>query len=174
MPQEKKAQIIDQLQEVFTRSEYAILTDYRGLTAGEINGLRRKLNEVNIEYRVVKNTLARFAAERANRDDLSSSFQGPVAIAFGSGEVTETAKVLADFIRTSKPTMSVKGGFLGARLLTAKDIESLATLPPKEVLISQIIAGINSPVTGLVNVLAGSIRGVMGVIQARITQLEGG
>ncbi len=173
MHRENKAQVIDQLTEVFTTSSHAILTDYRGLTAGEINGLRRQLNQVNIEYKVVKNTLARFAAEKAGRDDLTSSFQGPLAIAFGEGNITESAKALSEFIRTSKSTLSLKGGFLGSRLLSVADIEKLASLPPRDILISQLLGGMKSPITNLVSVLASPVRGMMGVLQARITQLEG-
>ena len=174
MPREKKAQIIDQLTEVFTKSNYIILTDYRGLAAGEINDLRRRLTEAQAQYRVVKNSLARFAAERAGRDELVSSFEGPVAIAFGNGDITEPAKVLTDFIRTTRSPLSIKGGLLGTRRLTADNVEALATLPSREVLISQIIGGMNSPLTRLATLLASPLRGVMGVLQARITQLEAG
>jgi large subunit ribosomal protein L10 len=173
MSREKKAQVIDSLQELFSKCSVGILTDYRGLSTAEINDLRRKLRESGIDYKVVKNTLAQFAAKRAGMDELSGSFEGPLAIAFGYGEIPEPAKVLTDYIRTSKSNLSVKGGFLGDRLLTLKDVETLATLPAREVLISQVMAGIQSPIVVLVNMLAAPLRGVMGVLQARIQQLEG-
>jgi large subunit ribosomal protein L10 len=173
MSREKKAQIIDSLQEMFSKCSAGVLTDYRGLSTAEITDLRRKLRASGIDYRVVKNTLARFAAKRVGMDELADSLEGPVAIAFGYGEITEPAKVLADYIRTSKSILSVKGGFLGDRLLTSGDMEALATLPTREVLISRVIAGMQSPITALVSVLAGPIRGVRGVLQARIQQLEG-
>ena len=173
MPTEKKAQIIDSLQEVFSQSNTGILTDYRGLSTAELSDLRRKLRESDITYKVVKNTLAQFAARRAGRDELAVSFEGPVAIAFGQSEITALAKVLVDYIRTSKSTLSIKGGFLSDRLLTSGDVETLATLPAREVLISQVIAGIQSPIVAMVSILAAPIRGVMGVLQARIQQLEG-
>ena len=83
MSREKKAQIIESLEETFSRCSVGILTDYRGLSVSEITILRRKLGESGIEYKVVKNTLARFAAERAGRADLATSFEGPVALALG-------------------------------------------------------------------------------------------
>lgn len=173
MSREKKAQITESLQEIFSKCTTGILTDYRGLSAAEMNDLRRKLRESGIDYKVVKNTLAQFAVKRAGMSELTGLFEGPVAVAFGYGEINEPAKVLAGYIRTSKSDLSIKGGFLGNKLLTSRDVETLAALPTREVLISQVIAGIQSPIAGLVNVLAGPIRGIMGVLQARIQQLEG-
>ena len=134
--------------------------------------LRRKLQQVGSEYRVVKNTMARFAAERAGREDLASLFVGPVAIAFSNGNITEPAKVLADYIQTSK-AISIKGGFLSDRLLTTDDVRTLSTLPSREILLAKIVGGMQSPIANLVNCLATPIRGAIGIIQARIQQLEG-
>ena len=120
MSREKKAQIIDMLQKDISNCNIGILTDYRGLTTPEITNLRRKLQAVGSEYKVVKNTLARFAAGRADRDDLVSYFEGPIAIAFGFDSMTEPAKVLADYIRTSRVSVGIKGGFLSDKLLTSE------------------------------------------------------
>ncbi len=173
MAREKKTQSIDSLQEIFSKCSIGILTDYRGLSTAEMSELRRKLRESGVGYRVVKNTLAEFAAKRAGMDELADSFAGPVAVAFGYGEISDPARVLADYIRTSKSTLSIKGGFLGDRLLASRDVETLSTLPSREVLISQVMAGIQSPIVALAGLLVAPIRGVMGVLQARIQQLEG-
>ena len=173
MAREKKTQSIDSLQEIFSKCSIGILTDYRGLSTAEMSELRRKLRESGVGYRVVKNTLAEFAAKRAGMDELADSFAGPVAVAFGYGEISDPARVLADYIRTSKSTLSIKGGFLGDRLLASGDVETLSTLPSREVLISQVMAGIQSPIVALAGILVAPIRGVMGVLQARIQQLEG-
>ncbi|MFC1994949.1 50S ribosomal protein L10 [Chloroflexota bacterium] len=174
MSREKKTQIIDELQEDFSKSTVSILTDYRGLTTAEMNELRRKLRESGIEYRVVKNTLARFAITRAGRNELASLFEGPVAVALGYGDIAEPAKVLNEHIRASKSTLSLKGGFLGDRALTQQDVETLATLPSREILLAKVLGGMQSPIVGLVNVLTVPMRDVMGVLQARIKQLEEG
>ncbi len=173
MPTKKKIELVENLQEVFSKCNIGILTDYRGLTTAELTDLRRKLRESGVEYRVVKNSLAQFAARQAGMNELAGSFEGPVAIAVGYGEPPVAAKVLDDYIRTTKSILNIKCGFLTDRLLTSQDISALAKLPSREVLISQVMAGIQSPITGLVNVLAGPIRGMMGVLQARIQQLEG-
>ena len=172
MAREKKVAIIDELQEIFSKCDIGVLTDYRGLSTSEINHLRRQLRESTVSYRVVKNSLAKFAAEKAGKNDLSALFEGPIAIAFGYGDVTTPAKVLADHIRTAKSTLSIKGGFLADRLLTIADVEALAALPSREILIAKILGGMQSPIAGLAGVLAYPMRGFMGILQARMKQLE--
>jgi large subunit ribosomal protein L10 len=174
MSKEKKAQIIDNLQETFSKCNVGILTDYRGLSASEMNVLRRRLRESGISYKVVKNTLARFAVERAGRDELVSFLEGPVAIAFGYGDITEPAKALTDYIRTSKVSLSIKGGFLVDRLLTSEEVETLSILPSREILLARILGGMQIPIVALVNYLTVPVKGIIGALQARIQQLEGG
>lgn len=159
MSKEKKAQIIDRLQEGFSKCSIGVLTDYRGLSAPEMTHLRRRLSESGIEYKVVKNTLARFAAKRAGKDELVSLFDGPVAIAFGYGDITESAKALADYIRTSRVSLGIKGGFLGDRLLSLEDVMTLSILPSREVLLTRVLAGMQIPISALLNCLTTPVRG---------------
>jgi large subunit ribosomal protein L10 len=173
MPTEKKVKIVAGLQNIFTRCTVGVMTDYRGLTTSELNDLRGKLREAGVEYHVVKNSLAQIAARNAGLEEAAVSFEGPLALAFGYGEAPEAARVLTDYIRTTKSILSIKGGFLPDRALSAAEIETLARLPSREVLLGQLVTGMQAPIYRLVNVLAGPIRGVMGVLQARIIQLEG-
>jgi len=173
MPREEKVHIIDRLQEGISKCSIGILTDYRGLSTSEMDVLRAKLRELEVEYKVVKNTLARFAVERAGRSDLVGSFEGPIAIAFGYGDIIEPARALADYIYTSKASLRIKGGFLSDRLLTSEEVTTLATLPSREILLAKLLGGMQSPITALVSCLATPISGVIGVLQARIQQLEG-
>jgi len=173
MRKEQKAQIIDRLQQLFSKCSIGILTDYRGLSASEMTSLRRKLGESGIEYKVVKNTLARFAAERAGKDDLVSLFEGPVAMTFGYGDITEPARALADYIRTEKASLSIKGGFFGDRILTSEEVMTLSTLPSREVLLAKILGGMQAPVLTLLSCLTTPVTGFMRVLQTRIQQLEG-
>ena len=173
MSKEKKAQIIEALLVELSNCDIGIMTDYRGLSNAEITELRRKVQGVGGTYKVVKNTLARFAAERAERPDLAASFEGPVAIAFGHGDIIQMAKVVADHVRNSGTTVSIRAGFLPERVLTAEEVNSLAWLPSKEVLLARVVSGMKSPIWGLVGVLASPLRGLSGVLQARIEQLEG-
>ncbi len=173
MSREKKTQIINSLQETFTKCSIGILTDYRGLATPEMTTLRRRLQESDSEYKVVKNTLARFAAARAGKDALASSFEGPIAIAFGYGDIAAPAKVLAGYIVESKASLSIKGGFWGDRLLTSEEVMTLSTLPSREILLARVLGQMKSPVSALLGCLTTPMRGIIGVVQARIKQLEG-
>ena len=173
MTREEKAQIIDSLQEAFTRCSITILTDYRGLATAEMTSLRHQLQEVSTEYRVVKNTLARLAAERAGKDELVAAFDGPLAIAFGYGDIVAPARVFAGYIGDSTVSLSIKGGFLNDRLLSSEEVMTLSTLPSREVLLARVLGQLKSPVSALLGCLTAPVRGIIGVLQARMKQLEG-
>ncbi|MDO8686971.1 MAG: 50S ribosomal protein L10 [Dehalococcoidales bacterium] len=173
MSKEKKAQIIEELQEDFTKSNVVILTDYRGLATPQMTTLRRRLQESNSEYKVVKNTLARIALERDGGNDAATSFEGPTAIVMGYGDITAPARILIDYIRESQASLSIRGGFLKNRLITAEEVKTLATLPSREILLAKVLGQMQSPIVGLLGCLTSPIRGIMGVLQARINQLEG-
>ena len=117
MIREKKEQSVSKIEEWLSNSEVVIVTDYRGMTVSEIGQLRRQLGESETEYHVVKNNMARIAADNAGQQELKDLLKGPSAIAFGRGEVSDPARILSDFIRTAKVSMSIKGGLLGGRLL---------------------------------------------------------
>jgi large subunit ribosomal protein L10 len=172
MPTEKKARTIEHLQDVFSRSNISILADYRGLKTSELTALRRKLAEAGLEIEVVKNTLARIAAEKIGNTEAGKLFQGPVALITGFGEATEPAKILQSYIVENKLTMAVKGGFMKDKILAAADVVTLSKLPSREVLISQVVGGIQGPIYGLVNCLVGPMRGLLTVLQGRVKQLE--
>lgn len=169
---EKKGAIIDQIQASLSKSGVCIITDYRGLTANEVTSLRKKLREQGVEYRVVKNTLARFAAERSGKGSLAKMLEGPVALALGYEDVAKPAKVLSEYIRTQKTVLQIKGGILGDRVLTPQDVATLITLPSREQLIAKVLGGMQSPIVMLVNCLNSPLQGLAGVLQARIKQME--
>jgi large subunit ribosomal protein L10 len=173
MLKEKKAQIIEHLQDIFSRSGISILADYRGLNTSELTALRRRLGDAGIDCEVVKNTLARMAAEKAGRSEASKLFEGPVALVTGYGDVTEPAKILQAYINETKLEITMKGGFLKEKLLSADDVVALAKLPSREILIATVVGGIQAPIYGLVNCLAGPMRGLLMVLQGRVQQLEG-
>ncbi len=172
MNKEQKAQIIAELKQAITRCSSAILTDYKGLSNTELTLLRRRLRELGIEYRVVKNTLARFAAEKAGKEFLVNHFEGPIAIAFGYDDVTEPARVLMAYIRSSDSILSIKGGFLDNQLLNQNEVINLASIPSKDILLTQIVTGMQNPITGLVNCLANPLSSFNNLLQSRIKQLE--
>lgn len=169
---EKKRRLIEELAERLSRCSIAIALDYRGMTAREVMQLRRQLADSGIEYRVVKNTLARFAADRAGVRQLGSLLTGPVALTFCFDDVVKPAQMLREYIQSSGSTLQIKGGILHGRLLSAADVASLATLPPQEVLLARLIGQLQAPLQTLHNVLASPLRSFIGVLNARIHQLE--
>jgi large subunit ribosomal protein L10 len=173
MPTEKKKQVIDSLEKIFAGANSGIMTDYRGLKTGDVVALRRKLREAGVEYHVVKNTLARIAAEKTGKDQITSVFEGPMAIAFVKDDISKSAKILTDHIAATKMAMVIKGGFLGNKLLTPKEVATIATLPSREVLLGKVMGGIQGPLYALVYQLNAPLQGLMTVLQGRIKQLEG-
>jgi len=173
MSREEKKRIIGEIEEILSGCTAAVFTDYRGLSAGDIGELRRKLRGANVSYRVVKNTMARFAAEAAGKPYLTEFIEGPVAIAYSSGEVSGPAQVLMEYIASTKLELTIKGGFIGDKMLTKAEISALARLPSRDVLLAQVMAGMKSPITSLVSCLSSPMRGLAAVLSARIKQLEG-
>ncbi|MFC2034372.1 50S ribosomal protein L10 [Chloroflexota bacterium] len=173
MSRERNSEIIDTVKEEFSKCNIIILTDYRGLTNSEITNLRRRLQKSETEYKVVKNTLARFAAEKAGKDELINSFKGPTAIALGYGDIAAPAKVLADYIHESEDSISIKGGLLDDKLISSAQVIKLSTLPLKEILLAQVTGQMMSPISTLLSYLTSPISGMIGLLQARINQLEG-
>jgi len=173
MPTEKKAQVIDQLQEMFSKSSVGIVTEHRGISTADINGLRRKLRESQVQYRVVKNTLARLAAEKTGKEKLAQFLHGPTAVAFGfAPDVTVPVKALADYLTANKINVSIKAGFIGDKVFTGDEMRAISKLPSREQLLGKVMGGMLSPIYGLVNVLSGPMRGLAVVLQGRIKQLE--
>lgn len=174
MPKDKKIQAVNELKDKFSRANIMLVTDYRGLSAKEMTELRRQLSRSRVEYRVVKNTLARLAANQAGRGEMVVFFDGPVAIAFGYDDEIEPARCLVEYVRDSGSILQIKGGMMGDRVLNSQDVQTLATLPAKEVLISQLVGQMLAPLQSLQNILMMPLRGMLTVLQARMHQLEGG
>lgn len=173
MLKKEKTKIVNELKEKFSRSTIIVTTDYRGLSAKEMTELRRHLAKIGVEYRVVKNTLARFAAIEVGKEQLEPFFSGPVAIALSYDDGAKLAKTLDEYIRSSGSILQIKGGILGSRVLGPGDISTLSTLPSREILVSQVIGQMRVPLQALHNVLAAPLRGVLAVLQGRINQLKG-
>jgi large subunit ribosomal protein L10 len=167
---EKKERLVEELVERLSRSKGLIMTDYSGLSTGEMMKLRNKLREQETGFHVVKNSLVKLAMERAGLPWESELFNGPTAIGFCYEEVPGPAKVLVDFSAESK-ILAVRGGLLGDVSLSAAQVSDLAALPSGEVLIAQVVARISAPLFGLVNVLNAPLLGLANVLQARVRQL---
>jgi large subunit ribosomal protein L10 len=173
MQKSEKEQVVAELTERLRTAETLIVADYRGLTNAEIDGLRTTLLEHGARFAVVKNTLTRRAAEAAGADALLALLEGPSAIAFveSGGDPVAVAKALGDAARDTK-VLAIRGGVLEGAAMSAGEVESLAKLPPAEVLRAQLVGAITSPLTTVVMLLAAPLRDLVGLIDARIEQLQ--
>ncbi|MBN1689952.1 MAG: 50S ribosomal protein L10 [Dehalococcoidia bacterium] len=172
MIRKQKEAVIKELAGSLGKCVVAVATDYRGLTAKEMVQLRRQMHQQGVEYKVVKNTLMRFAAEKAGIKGLDEFLTGPMAIALGYDDAVKPAKILIEHIKSANSVLKVKGGVMGDKVLTPADVISLAATPSKEVLISQLLGRLKSPIYSLHFVLSSPLRGLVGVLLARARQLE--
>ena len=172
MPTSKKEEEVKLIAERLSRCTSAIATDYRGLTTTEMNRLRSRLRDKGVEYRVVKNTLARLAAEQSGKQSLHPFLQGPTALAFGYQDVAEPAKALVSYMRSERSELSIKGGLMDGDSMSAEQVHTLATLPSKEQLVANYLAALQAPVYALHYVLSAQLRGLATVLDARISQLQ--
>lgn len=163
MARPKKEAVVNDVIEKLTSSKSVVVTDYKGLDVAAITELRKQLREAGVDYKVVKNTLARIAAKKAEYEDLNDFFVGPTAIAFGIEDAVSPAKVLVEFAKENEQ-LEIKGGALNGEVISLDKVKSLADIPPKEVLLAKVFAGMKSPINGLVNVLQGNLRGLVQVL----------
>ena len=173
MKKEDKERVVAELTERLRTTETLLVADYRGLTMPQIDELRSKLIEHGARFSVVKNTLTRRAAEAAGSSTLLALLEGPTAIAFleSGGDPVAVAKALVDAARETR-VLEVRGGLLEGRPIEAAEIESLAKLPPLDVLRGQVLAAIIAPLTGIVALFSAPLQDLYGLIDARIEQLE--
>jgi large subunit ribosomal protein L10 len=173
MLREDKEQVVAELAERLRASETLIVADYRGLTVSEIDGVRTKLLEHGARFTVVKNTLTKRAAEQAGLVELNEFLDGPTAIAFvGDGDMVAVARTLNDTARQTK-VLELKGGILQGRPMSAEEVQTLATLPPLEVLQSQVLAAIVAPLSAIAGLINAPLQNLVGLIDARVDQLGG-
>jgi large subunit ribosomal protein L10 len=166
----EKAQVISDLSEKVKGFQAAILTNYRGLNVEQINHLRQRLREEKISYHVVKNTLMRLASKGTDLEKLDNYFEGPTAIAISYGDPVLLAKILSEFIKT-QPTLEIKVGLIQGKVASPEEVKALATMPSREVLLGQILGGIQGGANQLGAVIYTAIQQVLGIIQARVDQL---
>ena len=168
MPTERKIQAVDELRGWMEQCTIAISADFSGLHVGEMTALRRALRDKGVQFRVVKNRLARLAAEAAGRPAMKGIVEGPTGLVFGYGEPTEPARALSEYIRAARSPLTIRGGVMGDRMLTAQEVNTLATLPSKEELIARLAGQLQGPVAGLARVLNGPIAGLARVLQRHV------
>lgn len=153
---EQKKQIVLDIKDKMEKSQGIIFYDYRGLNVQEVTELRNKFREAGVEYRVIKNSMLKRAADMLEIEGLDEHLAGPTAVAFGYSDPVAPAKVLVDFVKKAKKT-EIKTGVLGKKVIDVNNIQALAELPSKEQLIAQLAGTLNAPITGFARSLSGII-----------------
>ncbi|MCI8396045.1 MAG: 50S ribosomal protein L10 [Acutalibacter sp.] len=169
MPSEKileqKQQQVAALKEAFEKANVGVLVNYSGITVEKDTKLRKQLREVGCVYKVVKNTLLSRAFKDAGIEGLDECLNGTTAIAYSENGYTEAPKILSDYAKDNE-NFQVKAGFIDGGAVDAKSIDALAKLPSKEVLLAQVLGGLNGPIQGFANVLNGTMRGLVIALNA--------
>ncbi|HOP10688.1 MAG TPA: 50S ribosomal protein L10 [Oscillospiraceae bacterium] len=142
-----------------------VLVSYQGITVADDTKLRAELRKAGVKYKVLKNSLLNFAVKEAGLEGLTEVLEGTTALAVNTEGETAAAKILCEYAKKNEKFV-IKAGFVEGNVIDADNVKALAKLPSKEVLIAQVLAGFNAPITGLVNVLNGNIRGLAVALNA--------
>ena len=172
MPQNKtispaKIAVVNEMKEKLQSAQGAVLVGFTGLSVVDVTKLRRKFREGNVEYKVIKNTLTRIAANEVGYEGLSEFLEGPTALAYSTEDAVAPAKILKEFIKETKTeALTVKVGICDGQVIDAAGVEALANLPSREELLAKLVGSMQAPISGLVNVLQGNIRNMVYVLDA--------
>ena len=159
MPSQTNIEQVARLKELLSDASAVFVSEYRSLTVSQMTEVRAKLREAGGEMKVAKNTLMRIAMKEVGLPVVEDMTAGPNVYTVAHGDPVTVAKALLEFSRQKgNEALSIKGGVLGKKVLSAAEVEALSALPPREVLLGQLLGAIGSPLYGLVNVLSGSAR----------------
>jgi large subunit ribosomal protein L10 len=173
MARPEKEAAVSEIAARLSGSEAALLTEYRGLTVGQMAEVRNALRDVDADYKVYKNTLTRLAVREVGLEELIDRLEGPTAIAFCRGDAVAAAKAIDDAVR-KYPVLSLKGGVLSGRVMGADQARDLARIEPREVQLAKIAMMVNTPVQQTANVLASLLRDLGSMLVQVMSKVEAG
>ncbi|MCA9385476.1 50S ribosomal protein L10 [Candidatus Dojkabacteria bacterium] len=162
----QKEQLVKDYVEKIQSSNAVYILEPKGVTANQSTALKKALYDLDSSYNVVKNSLFKIALDECGLDVDESIIDNQKAVVFSGEEVTESAKIIKTFSKDNKDRLSILGGYLKGKKVGANQVEALADLPPREVVLAQVLGTMNAPISGFVNVLAGNVRGIVNVINA--------
>jgi large subunit ribosomal protein L10 len=168
---EKKAQLLEEYAQALEGSQCVYLANYSGATVEQMERVRRTLRQENASLEVLRNALFAIAARQAGNEILAEAPQGATLAIFCKGDPSSPAKSLGALAREVE-AFKVYGGVFGSRLLAVQDVAAIANLPSREVLLAQVVGGLQSPIYGFVGVLSGVLRSLLYVLQARTDQMQ--
>ncbi len=173
MPTQKKIDTVAQLKERLERATLVASAQYRGLTVKEMEDMRRRLRQGGVEVRVVKNTLLRLAAEQAGHPELFNIVQGPTALAITYDDVIEAAKAITGYAQGAPQAFSLIGAYLDGQVLTPAELRELVKIPPRPVLLAQLLGTMQSPLATFSGLLDAPLQEFSGLLRALLSQLPG-
>lgn len=171
MARPEKVAAVESIADVFKDARSVVLNDFTGLDVAKISELRRLCRENQVEFRVVKNTLAKIGIKETDAVELDKYFEGPTALAISRENENQGAKVLAKFAEENK-SPKFKAAFVDGKVVDATAVLALSKLPSRDEMLSTVLAGIMSPANGLVSVMQGPLRGLLNVISQIKDQKE--
>ena len=171
MNREQKGALVDAITEDFRESHTLFVADYRGLDVPRMSTLRNQLRETDVTFRIVKNTLAKLAAEKAGFDDVSELFAGPSAVAFVRGDAALVAKLLGS-AKVGNEVIAIRGGVMDGRRVDAAQVKEIASLPSREVILAMLLSAVNAPMVQTVGVLAAPCRDLVQILDAYIEKRQ--
>lgn len=160
---EKKKNILSELDKKIAKQKVVVFGDFKGVKVKELGELRKQVKKEEAELKISKKTLARIAFKKAGLEIDTKKLDGEIAFVFGYNDQVGPAKVAYQFSKAN-PNFKILGGFLEGELKEAKDMIALAQLPTRDELLAKLVGSIASPMSGLVNVLQGNIRGLVYII----------
>lgn len=165
MPTQAKMQEVEEFSKVLQDASAVVLTDFTGLDVASVSELRTKCRAAGVHYRVIKNTLAKRAIAASNLESLATMLEGPNAWAIHATDQVTAAKILSEFAK-SHQNLKIRGGLVDGRIVTVEQIQALAKLPGREVLLAQTLAAMQAPLAGFAGALTSLLRGFATAVDA--------
>ena len=162
---ESNKEVVRNLAKDFGSAKGAVLVDYRGINVAQDTELRAALRKAGVRYRIIKNTMARFAIKEVGLDDLAQYLVGPTAMATSDSDAIEPARIMSEYVKKIDK-LKIKAGVVEGKVVDVKGVDVIAAMPSRDVLIAMMLGGLNAPISGFVNVLNGNLRGLVCALNA--------
>lgn len=173
MNKENKQQLVAEMHDKLLRAQAVFVADFRGMNVGQATELRNELRKANVEYKVVKNTLLEIASKGTDKEGLNPFYAGPTAVALSYDDPVAAAKVLSKFAKDNTNPFTLKGAVLTGKTIGVADVQALADLPSREVLLARLLGSIQAPTSNFVRVLAAVPGGFVRALEQIRVKKEG-
>lgn len=160
-----KQEVVSEIKEAIQNSKSLSIVEYRGLTVEQVSELRAKYRAEGVSYKVYKNTMVNIALKELGYEGYEEYLTGPNGFVFSNDDMVAGPRITVDFAKENEK-LKVKAGFIDGKVVDAEGVKALAKLPTREVLIAQVLGGLNAPISGFANVLQGTIRNLVYALNA--------